>query len=110
MNSHIAITRKLAQITELMAEITALMECPNPKTPTTRKQFLVDFERISETYPADAKPTRWITCAQACEEMFIEPTRGSCSSVGFALRRLGFASRRSHGKNLVFLPDAVDVF
>ncbi|MGL4517042.1 MAG: hypothetical protein ACRCUH_10185 [Shewanella sp.] len=110
MNNQIAITRKLAQIAELTAEITALMECPNPKIPANRQQFLVDFELVEKSYPADAAPTRWITCTEVCFEMGIKPTRGNCSSVGSALRRLGFTTRRSNGKNIVFLPDLVEAY
>lgn len=104
MNHKISISRKLEQVSALVAEIKELMNQQPEKAINSRLEYLVEADLVASSYPREDECTRWITCAQACAEMGIEPTRGACSSVGASLSRLGFKSRRSNGKTLVFVP------
>jgi hypothetical protein len=110
MNPNIAISRKLEQVSALVAEIKELMNQQPGKASGARREYLVEADLVAQSYPSEDECTRWITCAQACAEMGIEPTRGACSSVGASLSRLGFKSRRSNGKTLVFIPPIIEKF
>jgi coenzyme F420-reducing hydrogenase gamma subunit len=110
MNPNIAISRKLEQVSDLVAEIKELMNQRPEKATNARREYLVEADLVAQSYPKEEPCTRWITCAQACTEMGIEPTRGACSSVGATLSRLGFKSRRSNGKTLVFVPPIFEAF
>lgn len=52
----------------------------------------------------------WKTCASVCDEIGLEITRANCSMIGRCLSSIGVASKRSHGKNLVFMPPLLERF
>lgn len=110
MNNQITITRKLEKISALIAEIHVLMAKPEESKPKDRSPKLVSVELILESLPSSSACTRWVTCADFCKELGIKPTRGACTSVGASLKHLGFKSRRSNGKTLVFIPPIIEKF
>lgn len=109
MDNAIHVSRKLQQIRELVSEIEALME--DSKVKPDRSPFYgVDSIIFSREYDLSDDGARWITCAEICSEVGIDPTRANCTSVGRYLAHKGLRTRRSNGRTLVHMPNMRDEF
>lgn len=110
MSAHQKIQTILLKIQELALEAESLSK----ELTQTRNSpgYESTFAKLAEAYPLSAGGAgfSWKTCADVCREVGMSATRANCSIVGRCLSAMGVASKRSSGKSLVFLPDAIEEF
>ncbi len=109
MTSHEKLQTILAKISALAAEAQALSADAPPRrhAPSSNEQI---ESMIRDQYDFNSRDGKWKTCAAVCYEIGIEQTRANCSMVGRCLSSMGVSSRRSSGKNLVFVPPETEKF
>jgi hypothetical protein len=111
MSNHQKLHSILRKIQELALEAESLAaELPTRRAAPGSNEQTESLLRASYDFEAGAFSGSWKTCATVCYEIGIEQTRANCSMVGRCLSSIGAASRRSHGKNLVFMPPLKEIF
>jgi len=68
-----------------------------------------EMPTLDNFYDLREKGKRWMTCAQICEEIGIEPSRSNCTMLGNKIPG-SVQRRRSNGKNLLLMPYLIERF
>lgn len=100
-------------IESIRSQLDALEKMISTGEPHTRKRAYANLSyeipSIDNFYDLSSAGTRWMTCAQICEEIGIAPSRSNCNVLGHRIPN-SVPRRRSNGKNLLLMPCLIENF
>jgi hypothetical protein len=106
--SQLAIIQSIrAQLDALERALLAKNQIRTSTVISERLQSL--FPMVADNYDLESAGERWITCAQICEELSIDPSRSNCNRLGQSIPQ-SIPRRRSQGKKLLLMPPLLEKF
>ncbi len=107
-NSQLAIIQSIrAQLDALERDLVSEKQCRD--VPINNEKLPSLLPMVAHNYDLASPGNRWITCAQICDELSIEPNRSNCNRLGQSIPK-SIPRRRSQGKKLLLMPPLLEKF
>lgn len=93
-------------IKNIRAQLDALEKIITNRERPVERPLCSSIPPIEDFYDLGSAGTRWMTCAQICEEIGIEPSQSNCNLLGRHITQ-AIPRRRSNGRRLLLMPDLI---